>query len=138
MKNYFLYNGFTLIELVIGILVASIAAGGIIIGSVHAKKTLNDLRLKQLAYEKLTGHTEYWKGKISAGDIPSTLSNCTENIVLKETEQNEWNATLCYSLNQPFVGDSNARRWEILTTIKWENTSQTEKELSFFVIQMVF
>ena len=138
MKSSSFYNGFTLTELITGILVASIAAGGIIIGSVHAKKTLNDLRLKQLAYEKLTSHTEYWKGKIAAGDIPSTLSNCTENIVLKETTQNDWNATLCYDLDQPFVGNSNAKRWELLTTIKWDNTSQIEKELSFFVIQMVF
>lgn len=138
MKYLHFYKGFTLIELMTGVIVASIAATGIIIGSVHAKKTLNDLRLKQLAYEKLTSHTEYWKGKIAAGDIPSTLSSCTDNIVLKETNQNEWEATLCYSLNQPFVGNSNAKRWELLTTIKWDNTSQVEKELSFFVIQMTF
>ncbi len=138
MKICSTYSGFTLSELIIGIFVASIAAGGIIVGSIHAKKTLNDIRLKQLAYEKLTSHTEYWKGKIAAGDIPSTLSGCAENVVLKETDDYSWDSILCYSLNQPFVGDSNAKRWELLTTIKWDNTSEIEKELSFFVIQMVF
>ena len=61
-----------------------------------------------------------------------------ENVVLKETDDYSWDSILCYSLNQPFVGDSNAKRWELLTTIKWDNTSEIEKELSFFVIQMVF
>ena len=40
-------------ELILAIFMVSLAAGGIIIGSLHAKKTLNDLRLKQYAYEKL-------------------------------------------------------------------------------------
>ena len=138
MKRRSSYNGFTLSELIIGIFIASIAAGGIIIGSVHAKKTLNDIRLKQLAYEKLTSHTEFWKGKIAAGDIPSSLSDCVDNITLKESDDYEWESVLCYSLEQPFVGDSNAKRWELLTTIKWDNSSEIENELSFFVIQMVF
>ena len=60
-------NAFTMIELLAGIFLTTIAAGAIIVGSVHARKTINDIRLKQLAYEKLKSHTEFWKGKVAAG-----------------------------------------------------------------------
>ena len=115
--------------------------GGIIIGTIHVSKTLNDIRLKQLAYEKLTSYTESWKGRIATNDIPSVLYNCEDDIVLKTTSSSsgtDWEATLCYEINQPYVGDSNAKRWEIVTSIEWENTSKVKKELSFYVIQMVF
>ena len=41
-------------------------------------------------------------------------------------------------LDQPDIGNSNARRWELITTIKWDNVNKSERELSFYVIQMVF
>tara|TARA_Y100001968_G_scaffold147613_1_gene135008 strand:- start:1300 stop:1725 length:426 start_codon:yes stop_codon:yes gene_type:complete len=134
-------NAFTMIELLAGIFLTTIAAGAIIVGSVHARKTINDIRLKQLAYEKLKSHTEFWKGKVAAGDIPSILSNCDDEICLKEDQNNDcvfYASELCYDLEQPDIGDSNARRWELITTIKWDNVNKSERELSFYVIQMVF
>ena len=149
MKSGDLYNGFTLSELMVGLFFMTLAATAIIIGSFHAKKTMGDVRLKQLAYEELRSYTEFWKGKIAAGDIPSSLSSCSENICLKEEMTDECTATgscsciyyaneLCYELNQPPIGNSNASRYELITRIKWDNISQIERELSFNVIQMVF
>ena len=141
MKINTSYNGFSLVELIVSLLIITVGAGGIIIGTMHVKKTLNDIRLKQLAYEKLNSYTENWKGRIATNDIPSVLSNCEDNIILKETSSvsgSDWEATLCYELSQPYVGDSNAKRWEVITSIEWENTSKVKKELSFYVIQMVF
>lgn len=134
-------NAFTMTELLAGIFLTTIAAGAIIVGSVHARKTINDIRLKQLVFEKLKSHTEFWKGKVAAGDIPSILSNCDEDICLKEDQDDDcifYARELCYDLDQPDIGNSNARRWELITTIKWDNVNKSERELSFYVIQMVF
>ena len=134
-------NGFTLFELIVGLFFSTLAALAIIIGSVHAKKVINDIRLKQYAFEILKNHTEFWKGKIAAGDIPYSLTECETNICLIEDENDEClfpANELCYELQQPSIGNSNANRWELITNIKWNNINKVEKELSFYVIQMVF
>ena len=134
-------NGFTLFELIVGLFFSTLAALAIIIGSVHAKKVVNDIRLKQYAFEILKNHTEFWKGKIAAGDIPYSLTECETDICLIEDENDEClfpANELCYELQQPNIGNSNANRWELITNIKWNNINQVEKELSFYVIQMVF
>mgnify|MGYP007008431663 FL=1 len=128
-------------ELLAGIFLTTIAAGAIIVGSVHARKTIKDIRLKQLAYEKLKSHTEFWKGKVAAGDIPPILSSCDDDICLKENKDDDclfYASELCYDLEQPDIGNSNAKRWELITTIRWDNVNKSERELSFYVIQMVF
>tara|TARA_X000001036_G_scaffold439593_1_gene491317 strand:- start:593 stop:1000 length:408 start_codon:yes stop_codon:yes gene_type:complete len=134
-------KGFTLAELLVGILFSTITASAIITGSIYVKKTLNNVRYKELAYEHLKGHTEFWKGRISSKDIPAALSDCEENLCLKENESEEcifYASELCYNLLSVNTGDSNARRWDITTTIKWENANQGERDLSFYVVQMEF
>jgi len=141
MQGYNFIKGFTLAELLVGILFSTITASAIITGSIYVKKTLNNVRYKELAYEHLKGHTEFWKGRISSKDIPAALSDCEENLCLKENEDQEciFRATeLCYDLLSINTGDSNARRWEITTTIRWENANQGERDLSFYVVQMEF
>ena len=141
MQSYKLIKGFTLAELLVGILFSTVTASAIISGSIYVKKTLNNVRYKELAYERLKGHTEFWKGKISSKDIPTNLSECQENICLKENKDEKciFHATeLCYELLSINTGDSNAKRWEITTTIRWENANQGERDLSFYVIQMEF
>ena len=141
MQGYNFIKGFTLAELLVGILFSTITASAIITGSIYVKKTLNNVRYKELAYEHLKGHTEFWKGRISSKDIPAALSDCEENLCLKENEDQEciFRATeLCYDLLSINTGDSNARRWDITTTIRWENANQGERDLSFYVVQMEF
>jgi hypothetical protein len=139
-------QGFTLTELLVGILFSTVTASAIISGSIYVKKTLGNIRHKELAYEKLKGHTEFWKGKISSKDIPSNLADCEKDVCLKELEINLSNedqcifyaTELCYDMTSINTGISNARRWELITSIKWDNTNQGERELSFYVIQMEF
>ena len=141
MQSYNFMKGFTLAELLVGILFSTITASAIITGSIYVKKTLNNVRYKELAYEHLKGHTEFWKGRISSKDIPAALSDCEENLCLKENESEEcifYASELCYNLLSVNTGDSNARRWDITTTIKWENANQGERDLSFYVVQMEF
>tara|TARA_Y100000588_G_C13517094_1_gene611956 strand:- start:9 stop:434 length:426 start_codon:yes stop_codon:yes gene_type:complete len=141
MKLNRFYNGFTLTELMIGIFFTTLAATAMVIGTNHYYKTINNIRLKQYAFEKLKGHTEFYKGLVAENEIPGRLSDCVDNpedlcLDIKECyyKANE----LCYHLNEVDVGNSNARRYEIVTSIKWDNVSEVEKELNFFVVQMVF
>ena len=116
-------QGFTLTELLVGILFSTVTASAIISGSIYVKKTLNDIRHKELAYEKLKAHTEYWKGKISSRDIPINLSDCEENVCLKKDEMNLSNedkcifhaSELCYDMTNVNTGASRAKRWELIT-----------------------
>ena len=87
-KRRFILQGFTLTELLVGILFSTVTASAIISGSIYVKKTLANIRHKELAYEKLKSHTEFWKGKISSRDIPSNLANCEEDVCLKKQEMN--------------------------------------------------
>jgi len=145
-KRRFILQGFTLTELLVGILFSTVTASAIISGSIYVKKTLVNIRHKELAYEKLKSHTEFWKGKISSRDFPSNLVNCEEDVCLKKQEMNLSNedqcifyaTELCYDLTSVNTGTSNAKRWELITSIKWDNTNQGERELSFYVIQMEF
>ena len=141
MSQFKLFQGFTLTELLVGILFSTITASAVISGSIYVKKTLNNIQYKELAFEKLKGHTEFWKGRIAAKDIPTNLSDCEENVCLKENEDEDciFKATeLCYEMNSVNTEDSNAKRWELITTINWENSNQGKRDLSFYVIQMEF
>jgi len=141
MRSGSFLNGFTLFELIVGLFFSTLAALAIIIGSVHAKKVINDIRLKQYAFEALKNHTEFWKAKIAAGDIPYSLSDCEKDICLIKNKDDEClfpANEICYELERPDIGNSNANRWELITNIKWNNINAVEKELSFYVIQMVF
>ena len=141
MKLKQFYNGFTLTELMIGIFFTTLAAAAIIVGTNHYYKTINNIRLKQYAFEKLKSHTEKYKALIADNDIPSRLSDCVDNSeeLCLDKEECYYEANeLCYYLNEPDIGSSNATRWELVTTIKWDNTNNVEKELNFYVVQMVF
>ena len=69
MKSARLYSGFTIVELMIGLTFTAIAGVAIIVGTAHYYKTISNLKLKELAFEKLKTYTEYQKGKIAANDI---------------------------------------------------------------------
>ena len=141
MKNLKLFKGFTLTELLVGIIFSTIAATAIINGSLYVKKTLNNIRYKELAYEHLKGYTELLKARIASKDIPVNLSECEEDFCLKENKNEDCMfkaLELCYEMKSIVTEDSNARRWELLTTIKWENSNQGERNLSFNLVQMEF
>ena len=70
MKFNRFYSGFTLTELMIGIFFTTLASAAIIVGTNHYYKTINNIRLKQYAFEKLKAHTELYKGMVAENDIP--------------------------------------------------------------------
>ena len=53
----------------IGIAFTTLSAAAIIIGTGHYYKTIGNIRLKELAFDRLKAYTEYHKGKIADNDI---------------------------------------------------------------------
>ena len=141
MKFSRFYNGFTLTELMIGIFFTTLAATAIVIGTGHYYKTINNIRLKQYAFDRLKAHTEKYKALVSENDIPSRLSDCEDDnqeLCLDSKECYYKANELCYHLNEVDVGTSKAQRYEIVTSIRWDNINKVENELNFYVVQMVF
>ena len=79
MKLKQFYNGFTLTELMIGIFFTTLASAAIIVGTNHYYKTINNIRLKQYAFERLKGHTEKYKALIVENDIPVNFAIMNNN-----------------------------------------------------------
>ncbi len=85
-------DGFTFIEVMIAVVIVSIAAVGLMYGTVHAKGELRALYLKERATDILVNYTEYWKGKINAGEVSySELinSNTPKQVAITMSDEDE-------------------------------------------------
>ena len=143
MKLIRFYRGFTIVELIIGLAFTTLAGAAIIIGTGHYYKTIANIKLKEAAYERLKTYTEYQKAKIASNEIQNDGCESGESLCLGSLGQDEectFKANeLCFFLNWPDVAQSSkANRYELLTTIKWDNINQIENELNFYAIQIVY
>jgi len=143
MKLARLYSGFTIVELMIGLTFTAIAGIAIIVGTGHYYKTISNLKLKELAFEKLKGYTEEQKGKIAANDIRNNSCESGQELCLGSLGEDEdctFEANeLCFRINESLGSQtSKAKRYELLTTIKWDNINKEEREMTFYAIQIVY
>jgi len=143
MQTKKFYNGFTIVELIIGLLFTAMAGSAIIVGTGHYYKTISNLKLKEAAYERLKGYTEYQKGKIAAGEIRNNSCESGEELCLGSIGEDEdctFEANdLCFYITESTASqNSKAKRYELLTKITWDNINEEEKEMSFYAIQIVY
>ena len=153
IKRY--WEGFTLIELIVGTVIASIAASAIFIGVTYIQSSYNKIRLKERAYEELKSYTELQKVRIAAGVISTSATSETKGVCLDLTEREHTDAdcvnkATIYATFNIIGGDhiyvppgsvpenSKAQRHGLKTRIVWETTQGATQELSFYVEQMVF
>jgi len=61
-------KGFSLIELVIGILITMIIGGAMMQGTAYYRSKMLSINVKEKAYSELKSFTTYWKSKIASGD----------------------------------------------------------------------
>ena len=144
-------NGFTIVELIIGLLFTSAAAIAIMVGTTHYHSTITNLKLKEAAFEKLKAYTDLKKGLIANGELNSNSGNNCEsgNLYLGSIGGDEtgdydknWEANeLCHYVYHPLeiqINQLDSDWYELLTTIKWNNFYDIEQEMSFYAIQLVY
>jgi prepilin-type N-terminal cleavage/methylation domain len=66
-KNY--QSGFSFIEVMIGVLIVTIAAYGMVVGATHARGELRAIAVKERATEELLSFVETMKGRIADGKL---------------------------------------------------------------------
>ena len=152
MKSNRFYNGFTIVELIIGITFTSAAALAIMVGTSHYYSTITNLKLKEAAYERLKSYTELKKGLIASGELNSNSGNSCESgeelslgSISGSSDEDwprGWKANeLCHYVYHPIeleIYGLDSDRYELLTTIKWDNINDIEQEMSFYAIQLVY
>ena len=144
-----LKSGFTYVELITGILITGLIAGFILTGMINAKTAIYKIRLKEQAYYAIKGYTDFWKGKIAADEIPSITSNCinysNNNLhssfycLDKDSDDNcTVESEVCYDIKIIQTGQSQAKRADLTTEIRWEDAYNNKDTLYFFVTQIIY
>ncbi len=136
--------GFTLTEVLVSMVLLMAVATAISTGVVQATNTLNEVRLKEMAFERLKSETDLLKAKIFKGesvspdycDVEYCMGDLGENGECKNSLQK---STYCYSVRPIDTGSQQARAYEIITQMKWNGMFEhKEKELNFYTAQMVW
>ena len=64
MKHRF-QSGFSFIEVMIGVVIISVAAYGMVLSATHARGVLRSIAIKERAVDELIGYVEHMKGRIA-------------------------------------------------------------------------
>ena len=155
-----LKNGFTLVELIVGALLITIITTAILLGVIYVKKSLHKMRLKDSAFERLTGYTEYWRGRIAADNFQQHTQECEtylsipENNVLKdlyclhfdnsEPENNfegrecVVSAEICHNINEINTNSFGFIAFRLKTEITWDDGFNNSSNIMFYVSQPIW
>jgi len=71
LKKVFFKNpqkGFSLLELVIGILITFVIGAAVMEGTAYYRHKMLSINIKEKAFSELKNFTNYWKSKIAAGE----------------------------------------------------------------------
>lgn len=129
MKRRF-QSGFSFIEVMIGVVIISVAAYGMVLSATHARGVLRTITIKERAVDELIGFVEHMKGRIADGNM--TLSEKSgdfmgETVYLFGNEQNDVKipAKIFYENITPVFTDSISYidRYLLHAWIEWEDFS---------------
>jgi len=132
-------SGFSLVELMIGILITIFVAGAIMTGVTQAKSSIRAIQIEELAFDHIQGLTEKMKGRVSAGRFPSPTSKCEEECIEYDDDEKciIFAQNVCYDISRISTGISIAKRFKIDTRIEWTDNFGIEKEMELNTIQLV-
>ena len=136
-------RGFTLTELIVGMIIVAIASLAIFTGVIYIQSGSHKIRIRERAYEELKSYTELWKAKIAAGDVSEGDLSYSKEVCL-DLEPSSINnncvnpANVYANLNLIDTGNSHAQRKGVKTRIVWKTADGAEQEISFYVEQMLF
>jgi prepilin-type N-terminal cleavage/methylation domain-containing protein len=128
--------GFTFIEVMVAVVIVSIAALGLVVGATHAVGELQALELRERAVEELVSYLEYWKGRIADGKVSLTEragDPVGKEVFLRGEKFSDVAvpARLFYdpiTLVPSAYGD-NIKRYQIRVWIEWEDYTSTSRRI---------
>ena len=140
-------KGFTLMELLIGSLIASVGCLAIIYSATYYTQRLQSIKTKERAHEELKGYTDSWKARIAVNDIAESGNTDSRQVCLTSknntcTQQATLTAFVGDVTTSPIEGindndDSRVDRKALSTSIKWQSRSGAEQIIEFYVEQLV-
>ena len=129
-------SGFSFIEVMIGVLIVSIAAYGMVVGATHARGELRAIAVKERATEELLSFVESMKGRIADGKLSIIESSGNlqgETIYLfgNQHSQTKLAAKIFYEPVTKLLTDStsNVDRYLLTSWIEWEDFSTPSKKV---------
>ena len=132
-------KGFTLIELIVGSLIMLIAISALFSGISYIRVTMNQLFLKEKAYEELNNYTNFWKSRIAmdkwGGVLGTAISDSPINLIENEKKSIQANLKRKATLQ---TDDHPFQYYTLNTTISWNDLSDHSNEMKFKVNQIVF
>ena len=143
-----LFKGFTLMELLIGSLIASVVCLAIIYSSIYYTQRLHSIKIRERAHEELKSYTDYWKGRIAGKNISSSgINSDSKQVCLNQkgaecNQQATLNALVADVTTAPIPGindndDSKVQRKALTTSITWNSRTNSQQKLEFYVEQLV-
>ena len=143
MKFKKLQKGFTLVEVVTGIIITSVAAIAIMRGVSASSASLKSIRIKEKAFEELKIWTDDWKSKIAGGVHvnPGQYPPFGQSITLTKNKNNEEvvSGRLFRDIKISTESGEYSQFYQIKTWIEWEESvsgTQVDKNLEFITYQL--
>ena len=129
-------SGFSFIEVMIGVLIVSIAAYGMVVGATHARGELRAIAVKERATEELLSFVESMKGRIADGKLSiiersGNLQGETVYLFGNQHSQTKLAAKIFYEPVTKLLTDStsNVDRYLLTSWIEWEDFSTPSKKV---------
>ena len=133
-KNY--QSGFSFIEVMIGVLIVTIAAYGMVVGATHARGELRAIAVKERANEELLSFVETMKGRIADGKLSiversGNLQGETIYLFGNQHSQTKLAAKIFYDPITRLSTDStsNVDRYLLKSWIEWEDFSTPSQQV---------
>ena len=129
-------SGFSFIEVMIGVLIVSIAAYGMVVGATHARGELRAIAVKERATQELLSFVESMKGRIADGKLSITersgnLQGETIYLFGNQHSQTKLAAKIFYDPVTRLMTDStsNVDRYLLKSWIEWEDFSTPSRNV---------
>ena len=148
-----LKDGFTLVELVLTAFIAVTLAGSIMYGIVGIDLSINNVELREKAFQRLANRMEELKGQVALNNVLSPSSKnqrtCIEFNSIDDMINNRENGSgcknigyLCHNIRNRQTQSLNTQVYDIQASIKYQvktrfNMSRVDSIISLNVTQLV-
>lgn len=130
-------SGFTFIEVMVGIVIVSIAAYGLLLSATHARGELRAVAIRERATDELIGYMEFLKGRIADGNMTITeksgdFNGTTVYLWGNQNSAKQVPAKMYYENIVPVFTDSLSYidRYLLHAWIEWEDFSTPGKHIT--------